>query len=36
MLEELLTAGFRELGLPLDETALRRFRVYYENLEAVN
>ncbi len=36
MLEELLTAGFRELGLPLDETALRRFRIYYENLAAVN
>lgn len=36
MLEELLTAGFREQDLPLDETALRRYRVYYERLEAVN
>ena len=36
MLEDILTAGFRELELPLDETALRRYRIYYENLEQTN
>lgn len=36
MLEQLLTAGFRELELPLDETALRRYRIYYEHLEETN
>ena len=36
MLEELLRAGFAELGQALDETALRRYRAYYENLESVN
>ena len=36
MLDQLLTEGFRELGLPLDETALRRYRIYYENLEETN
>jgi 16S rRNA (guanine527-N7)-methyltransferase len=36
MLENILRAGFRELELPLDETALRRYRIYYENLEQTN
>ncbi len=36
MLEDILRAGFRELELPLDETALRRYRIYYENLEQTN
>ena len=36
MLEEILRQGFAELGLPLDETALRRCRVYYDNLIAWN
>ncbi len=36
MLEELLRQGFGELGLPLDDLALRRFRIYYENLEQTN
>lgn len=36
MLEELLTSGLLELGLTPDETALRRFRVYYESLETAN
>ena len=36
MLEELLRQGFAELGLPLDGEALRRYRVYYENLEKTN
>ena len=36
MLEQVLRAGFAELGIALDETALRRYRVYYENLEQTN
>ena len=36
MLEDILRAGFRELELPLDETAMRRYRIYYENLEQTN
>ena len=36
MLEELLTAGFAQLSLPLDEEALRRYRLYYEALEETN
>ena len=36
MLEEILRQGFAELDLPLDETALRRCRVYYDNLIAWN
>ena len=33
MLEEILIAGLEELGLACDETALARFRRYYETLE---
>ena len=33
MLEEILRQGLAELGLPCGETALRRFRLYYEHLE---
>ena len=33
MLEQVLTQGFETLGLPLDEQALRRYRLYYEALE---
>lgn len=36
MLEELLTAGFAQLSLPLDGEALRRYRLYYEALEETN
>ncbi len=36
MLESLLTDGFAGLGLSLDETALGRYRGYYEYLEEVN
>lgn len=36
MLEEILTTGFAELGLPLDEEALLRYRVYYERLHEQN
>lgn len=36
MLESLLSAGFEALGLPLDQTALVRYRGYYEYLEEVN
>ena len=35
-LEELLTAGFAELALPLDAQALRRYRLYYETLSEKN
>ena len=36
MLEELLQAGFAELGLAVDSDMLRRYRQYYEALEAGN
>lgn len=36
MLEDLLRSGFQEMGLSLDETALRRYRIYYETLEEKN
>lgn len=36
MLEELLERGFAQLGLAADETALKRYRTYYENLEETN
>ena len=36
MLEEILRQGFDELGLPLDGEALRRYRIYYDNLESWN
>ena len=32
-MEQLLRAGFTALGLPLDETALTRFRTYYTLLD---
>ena len=35
-MEEILRAGFAELGLPLDAEALRRFRAYYEYLTQRN
>ncbi len=35
-LEQLLREGFQELGLPLDEAALRRYRVYAETLAEKN
>lgn len=36
MLEDVLRSGFAELGIPADETALARFRGYYDALEAKN
>ena len=36
MLEELLQAGFAQLGLDPDGDALRRYRLYYEALEETN
>lgn len=36
MLEEILTTGFAELGLPLDSLALARYRRYYERLAEQN
>ena len=36
VLEEILTAGFAALSLPLDETALRRYRLYYDTLSEQN
>ncbi|MBO5495958.1 MAG: 16S rRNA (guanine(527)-N(7))-methyltransferase RsmG [Oscillospiraceae bacterium] len=35
-MEDILCRGFADLGLPLDETALSRFRLYYEQLEETN
>ena len=35
-LEALLREGFAELGLPLDETALRRYRIYADTLAEKN
>ena len=35
-LEEILREGFAALELPLDETALRRYRIYYEALTEKN
>ena len=35
-LETLLREGFKELGLPLDETALRRYRLYADALAEKN
>ena len=35
-LEELLQAGFEELGLPLDENMLRRYRIYCDYLAEIN
>jgi len=36
MLEELISGGFGELGLECDEAMLRRYRLYFENLEETN
>ena len=36
MLEDILSAGFAELGLPLDGAALERYRIYYEFLAETN
>ena len=36
MLEKLLSGGFEELGLGCDAETLRRYRVYFENLEETN
>ena len=36
MLEQVLTAGFAELGLPLDAQALARYRLYYDRLAQQN
>ncbi len=36
MLEELISGGFGALGLECDEQMLRRYRVYFENLEETN
>lgn len=36
VLEEILRSGFAELSLPLDETAVRRYRQYYELLTERN
>ena len=36
MLEETLRGGFDALGLPLGETALRRYRLYAERLVETN
>ena len=35
-LEEVLQAGFEELGLPLDENMLRRYRIYCDYLAEIN
>ena len=35
-LETLLQEGFAALGLPLDETALRRYRIYADTLAEKN
>jgi len=36
LLEEILSAGFAELGLPLDAQALRRYRLYADHLAEKN
>lgn len=36
MLEELIRDGFGEFGLACDDTMLRRYRSYFENLEETN
>ena len=36
MLEELLTEGFKALGLEPDHRALDRYRIYYDYLEQIN
>ncbi len=36
MLEDILSAGFAELKLPLDSAALSRYRIYFEYLEEIN
>jgi 16S rRNA (guanine527-N7)-methyltransferase len=36
MLEEILRSGFAELGLPLDEKALARYRLYADTLAETN
>ncbi len=36
LLEDIVSAGFRELGLPLDDAALPRYRLYYETLAEQN
>ena len=36
MLEELISAGFGEMGLACDRTMLERYRTYFENLEETN
>lgn len=36
MLEDIIRSGFEELKLPLDASALERYRIYYEYLEEMN
>lgn len=36
MLEEILRSGFKAMGIPADETAVSRFRAYYEALSEKN
>jgi 16S rRNA G527 N7-methylase RsmG len=36
MLEQILKEGFRELGLPLSEEAIRKYRVYCDQLLETN
>ena len=36
LLEDIVSAGFQELGLPLDGQALPRYRLYYEKLAEQN
>lgn len=36
MLEEILKQGFEEMGLAADETVLKRYRIYFEELEETN
>ena len=36
MLEELISAGFAEIGLACDSAVLERYRTYFENLEETN
>lgn len=35
-LEEILSSGFSEMGLPCDETMLRRYRIYCDYLAEIN
>ena len=36
ILEDYLRGGFEELGLPLDENMLRRYRIYCDYLAEIN